>query len=196
MTADFVYDFNSPYAYLAAHRVDEVMPVAVRWRPIAFGVLIGRIGKVPWSLSDEATVEAGKRECERRAVDQGLPKLVWPDGWPAGNYSIAVLRAALVAERHGLLKAFSLAAYDQGFVHGRQLRDVDVLAEAAQEAGLDEAAVREGVQDPEIKDELRARTDAAIAEGITGIPTIVLAGGETFWGDDRVEDAARAAAGR
>jgi 2-hydroxychromene-2-carboxylate isomerase len=196
VTADFVYDFNSPYAYLAAQRVDDVLPVEVRWRPIAFGVLIGRIGKVPWSLSGPETVAEGKRECERRAAELGLPPLVWPDGWPAENYSIGVLRAALVAERHALLKAFSLAAYRQGFVHGRQLRDPDVLALAAGEAGLDAGALREGIQDPEIKDELRTRTDAAIAEGITGIPTIVLDSGETFWGDDRLEDAARAAGGR
>ena len=195
MTADFVYDFNSPYAYMAAQRVDDVLPVEVRWRPIAFGVLIGRVGKVPWSLSEPETVATGKRECERRATEQGLPPLVWPDGWPAENYSIPVLRAALVAERHGLLKAFSLAAYRQGFVHGRQLRDLDVLADASVEAGLDADALRQGIEAPEIKDELRARTDAAIAEGITGIPTIVLESGEAFWGDDRVDDAA-AAAGR
>jgi 2-hydroxychromene-2-carboxylate isomerase len=28
----FYYDFNSPYAYLAAHRVDDVLPVRPAWK--------------------------------------------------------------------------------------------------------------------------------------------------------------------
>ena len=191
---DFVYDFNSPYAYLAAHRVDALMPVEVTWRPVAFGILIRRIGKVPWSLSDEATVEQGKRECERRVAEAGLPPLRWPEGWPAGNYSLVPLRAAVIAERHDRLRAFSLAAYRQTFVHGRDLRDVGHVVEAAREAGLDAEEIREGVEDPAVKDAVRAWTDGAIAEGITGIPTVVLSGGRHCWGDDRLEDAADAAA--
>jgi 2-hydroxychromene-2-carboxylate isomerase len=169
------------------------MPVDVQWRPIAFGVLIRAIGKVPWSLSDEATVEAGRRECERRAAEAGLPPLRWAEGWPAGNYSLLPLRAAVIAEAHGRLKPFSLAVFRQNFEHGRDLRDVDVVTEAGREAGVPDDEIRRGVGDPEIKDTLRARTDAAIAEGITGIPTVVLADGRRFWGDDRLEDAAAAA---
>jgi hypothetical protein len=34
----FRYDFNSPYAYLAAHRVDDLIP-GVEWQPIGFAFL-------------------------------------------------------------------------------------------------------------------------------------------------------------
>jgi 2-hydroxychromene-2-carboxylate isomerase len=30
----FYYDLASPYAYLAAHRVDEMLAVPVRWVPV------------------------------------------------------------------------------------------------------------------------------------------------------------------
>ena len=40
MRAVFRYDFNSPYAYLAASRVDEVLGKQVEWEPIAFGFLL------------------------------------------------------------------------------------------------------------------------------------------------------------
>ena len=190
---DFVYDFNSPYAYLSAQRVEELMPGPVRWRPIAFGVLIRRIGKVPWSLGDPETVEAGKRECDRRAAERGLPPLPWGPEWPAGDYSLLVLRAAVVAGRAGALREFSLAAYRRKWVEGQDLRDLDVVADAAREAAVDPQDVRAGVADRAVKDELRARTDAAIAEGITGIPTVVLPDGRAFWGDDRLDEAAAAA---
>ena len=192
---DFLYDFNSPYAYLSATRIADVLPGPVRWRPIAFGPLLGQIGKVPWSLSDPPTVEAGRRECERRAAERGLPPLTWGEGWPAQNYSLVVLRAALVADRLGRLEAFSLAAYRRKWADGLDLRELDVVLDAAREAGLDEADVRAGVEDPAVKAELRERTDRAIAEGITGIPTVVLADGRRFWGDDRLEEAAAAAEG-
>jgi 2-hydroxychromene-2-carboxylate isomerase len=38
---------------------------------------------------------------------------------------------------------------------------------------------------------LRAGFDAAIALGVEGVPTVVV-GHQAFWGDDRLEDAARA----
>ncbi|HEX6745006.1 MAG TPA: DsbA family protein, partial [Solirubrobacteraceae bacterium] len=126
----FYYDFNSPYAYLAAHRVDEVLPVRPRWQPIAFGALIRQIGKVPWSLQGSPARERGQLECEQRTAALGLP-LRWPDGWPDRNYSILVLRAALVAAAHDRLHAFSLAAFRHGLGEGGDLRDLDTVLACA-----------------------------------------------------------------
>ncbi|HXB14136.1 MAG TPA: DsbA family protein [Solirubrobacteraceae bacterium] len=186
----FFYDFSSPYAYMSAHRVDEVLPVAPRWQPIMFGALIQSIGKVPWSMHDGAARDAQMRECEQRAAALGLP-LRWPRGWPTDTYSVLVLRAALVAAELGLLREFSLAAYRQGLGLGRDLTDLDVVLEAAEEAGLEPAAVQEGVARKDIKERLRRVTDDARELGVTGIPT-VYAGGALFWGDDRLTDAAEA----
>jgi 2-hydroxychromene-2-carboxylate isomerase len=36
----FYVDFNSPYAYLAAHRVDRLLGADVRWQPIAFAFVV------------------------------------------------------------------------------------------------------------------------------------------------------------
>ena len=186
----FFYDFSSPYAYLSAHRVDQTLPVVPRWQPIMFGALIQAIGKVPWSMREGPDRDAQMRECEERAAALGLP-LQWPRGWPTETYSVIVLRAALVAEELGLLREFSRAAYRQGLGLGRDLTALDVVLEAASEAGVEEVAVREGVERAEIKERLRRVTDEARELGVTGIPT-VYAGGELFWGDDRLADAAAA----
>jgi 2-hydroxychromene-2-carboxylate isomerase len=189
----FFYDFSSPYAYLSAHRVDEVLPVAPRWQPIMFGALIRAIGKVPWSMREGAARDAQMRECEQRAAALDLP-LSWPRGWPTETYSVIVLRAALVAEELGLLREFSRAAYKQGLGSGRDLTDLDVVLDAAEEAGVDGAAVREGIERPAIKERLRGVTDEARELGVTGIPT-VYTGEQLYWGDDRLLDAAAALAG-
>ena len=36
----FYYDFNSPYAWLAAERVNAVLPVPPVWQPISFGHIL------------------------------------------------------------------------------------------------------------------------------------------------------------
>lgn len=187
----FYYDFNSPYSYLAAHRIDDLMPVECEWQPIAFGVLIGEIGKVPWSLKPE-TREPGLRECEARARARGLPPIRWPEGWPDRNYSLRVLRAALIAQDRGRLREFSLAAYEQNFVRAADLREPEPVLDAARAAGLDPAEVGSGVEAPEIKQRLKDVTAAAIARGVTGVPTVAV-GDELFWGDDRLEAAAAVA---
>ena len=183
----FYYDFNSPYAYLASERVDEVLPVALTWRPIAFAFLLRATQRVPWSLGPGR--DDGVRECEERARLRGLPQIRWPPEWPVGSYSLLPLRAALVAEEQGRLREFSHAAFRRVFVLGETLKDVPVVIDTAREAGLDPDAVRAGVEDDAIKGRLRAQTDAAIARGVPGVPTLAVRD-ELFWGDDRLEEAA------
>jgi 2-hydroxychromene-2-carboxylate isomerase len=188
----FYLDYSSPYAYLAAMRIGDLIPHAA-WRPIAFGALIRQIGKVPWSLGPGRA--AGVREIEQRARVRGLPPVRWPDGWPDVSYSLIPLRAALVAEDAGRIVPFSLEVYRLVFAEGRTLTEPAPVLAAAAAGGVDPDAVRAGVADPEIKARLRANTDEAIARGVTGVPTVAV-GDELFWGDDRLEEAAAAATQR
>ncbi len=188
MDAVFRYDFNSPYAYLAAQRVDELIP-GVRWQPIAFAFLLRAQQRVPWSLDERRA--AGLADIERRAAERGLPPVTIPDGWPAESYALDPLRAALVAEEHGLLREYSFAAFARNFVAGTGLRDGAAI-DVAVEVGLDRDVVEAGMAGP-AKERLIAATDEAIAVGIHGVPTVSI-GDEHFWGDDRIEDAAAALA--
>jgi|SRR5579884_3568807 len=186
---DFYYDLNSPYAYLAAMRVDDVLPVRPRWRPIAFGVIVRRVGKVPWSLRPDR--EANFEEIARRAAERGLPPPRYPEGWPAERYSLAPLRAALLAADQEQLRAVSRAMFETMFAEGRHLADEEALLEAVERAGMDPDAVRAGIRRDEVKERLRAETDAALERGVTGVPTVAV-DGRLFWGDDRLEEAAAA----
>lgn len=191
VSALFRFDFNSPYAYLAASRVDAVAgrSDAVRWQPIAFAFVLAAHGREPWSFH-EPTRSEGRRECERRAAAYGLPPLVWPPGWPIESYTLLSLRAALVAEREGCLRAFSDAAFARNFVAGTGLKEEAAVLEVCEEAGLDRDVAREGMAGW-AKQRLREVTEAAIADGVVGVPTVTV-GGRHFWGDDRLEDAAAA----
>ncbi|MFL5834237.1 MAG: DsbA family protein, partial [Solirubrobacterales bacterium] len=118
----------------------------------------------------------------------GLGPVRWPEPWP-GNTLLA-MRCAVAADERGAGRAFLLAALRAAFVHGRDLSDPAAVADAASAAGI-EGEVLAAAATPEAKAALRERTEAAIALGVRGVPSVVV-GGQAFWGDDRLEEAAAA----
>lgn len=186
----FLYDFNSPYAYLAAARVDSVLPVKPRWQPIAFAFMLRAHNRSPWSF-DERERQIGMAECEQRAQAYGLPAMRWPPGWPIESYGLTCLRAAIIAMNEGRLRDFSRAAFARNFVTGVGLTNLDDVLAVADEVGVDLDTVTHGVDAEDIKHKLTDATDAAITAGAVGVPT-VLVSGQIFWGDDRLEAAASA----
>lgn len=186
-TPRFYVDVGSPYAYLAAERMERVLPVAPVWEPILLGAVFQARGSGSWALTQAR--EEGMQEVERRALAYGLPPIRWPEHWP-GNMLVA-MRAAVAAEREGAGQDFLLAALRAGFRDGQDLSDPATVQAAAVAAGLDGEALLSAADDPIVKTVLRDRTDAAVALGVRGVPT-VLVGDREFWGDDRLEDAAAA----
>ena len=87
--------------------------------------------------------------------------------------------------------AFALAAFRQAFAGGRDLGEVDNVLLAAAACELHPRAVLTGIEMRSVKDQLRAATEAAIARGVTGVPSIAY-GEQVFWGDDRLDEAAEA----
>ena len=81
------------------------------------------------------------------------------------------------------------AAWRSAFQAGVELSVAERVFDLAPEVGLTPQELAAGTADPEIKRALRDATDAAYAAGVFGVPTVAV-GGEVFWGDDRLEDAA------
>ena len=180
-------DVGSPYAWLAAERAEAVLGPDVVWEPVLAGALFAARGWGSWALTDERA--SGMAEVERRAAAYGLGPVRWPEPWP-GNMLLA-MRCAVAADARGAGRAFLLAALRAGFVHGRDLSEPAAVADAASTAGIEGEALLAAASSPAVKAALRERTDAAIALGVQGVPT-VLVGEQPFWGDDRLKDAARA----
>jgi 2-hydroxychromene-2-carboxylate isomerase len=193
--ATFYYDFNSPYSYLAAERISGLFAEAEveqpEWQPISFGHLLRTTGRRPWSLPPEGPDPDHLAEVQRRAEERGLPKVVYPEGWPIENYSLNPIRAAIYAKESGRVVSFTLACFRQVFAAGRDMSDLDNVLVAAAACELHPNAVLKGIETKSVKDKLRAATDLAISRGVEGIPTVAV-GDELFWGDDRLEEAVTA----
>lgn len=190
--ATFYYDLGSPYAYLAAERISGLFTAAgleqPEWQPILLGGLFQRFGRGSWGQGPER--EAGIAECERRGAAYGLPPLVWPDPWP-GNM-LTAMRVATFAKQTGRAVSFSLAAFRQQFAAGRDLSQPDNVMIAAAACELHPRALEKAVQTQAVKEGLRIATDEAAERGVEGVPAVA-AGGQVFWGDDRLESAVEAA---
>lgn len=189
-TPRFFVDVGSPYAWLAAERVSQgALGVEAVWEPVLLGAVFAARGWGSWAETD--TRAEGIEEVERRASAYGLGPVRWPDPWP-GNMLLA-MRAAVAALDRGpeAGRAFLLAALRLGFRDGRDLSDPAAVADAASAAGLDGEVLLAAAATPEVKAALRARTDAAIALGVRGVPTVLVAG-RALWGDDRLDEAAAA----
>jgi len=191
--ATFFYDLGSPYAYLAAERVNGLFAEAgtepPEWQPILLGALFKRFDRSSWA--EGGGRDEGMRECERRAAAYGLPPFRWPDPYP-GN-TLYAMRVATYAKEIGRAVSFSLAAFRQAFVAGRDLTDPDNVLLAAASSEMHPRAIEAAAGRDAIKATLRDATERAGDLGVRGVPSIVV-GEEVFWGDDRLEDAVAAAA--
>jgi 2-hydroxychromene-2-carboxylate isomerase len=183
----FYFDLGSPYAYLAAERVNGLFAERglepPEWQPILLGGLFKRFGRGSWALTPER--EAGIAAVERRASAYRLPPIRWPDPFP-GN-TLAAMRVATYAKQAGRTVAFALAAFRQAFAAGRDLSDLDNVLIAAAACELHPNAVRKAIDTAGVKDALREATEAAGDLGVKGVPSLVV-GTQVYWGDDRLEE--------
>lgn len=181
---DFYYDLSSPYSYLAATQLPKIAArtgAEIAWRPIVLGALFKATGnEMPARVASKARWMGN--DLARWAAQYGEP-FQFSSRFPVN--AIKAMRLVLVAERSGRAAEATLAAFRALWVDDRDLQDPAMLGEVARGVGLDPAQALAAIEEPAIKDALRAHTDSAIARGAFGAPTMMV--GETlFWGNDRL----------
>ena len=186
--AVFYFDLASPYAYLASTRVDRLLGEDTVWRPVLVGAVHRHFRRTSWGATP-ALRAAGIEEIEGRARAYGLPDIRWPDPYPAN--SLTAMRAATWADGHGHGRAFAREAFRSAFADGVDLTGRRAVLTVAEATGLDAGALDRALDGESLKRDLRAATDAAVATGVYGVPTVD-AGGLLWWGDHLLEAAARA----
>jgi 2-hydroxychromene-2-carboxylate isomerase len=176
---DFWFDPVSPYSYLAFERLPEALEgvtCTVRYRPILFAGLLKH-----WGQKGPAEIEP-KRAWTFRQVH-----------WLAHSFGIELQTPA----QHPFnplahLRLLMASAHDTGTPNRRTcelvLRHIwRDGADANEPARLAQLAQRlapaVGPDDANVKQALRDSTDAAIARGVFGVPTIEV-DGRLFWGAD------------
>ncbi len=182
---DFWFDYTCPFAYLGSTQAADVaarMNVPLTYRPMLLGGVFKAVG-TPQNLF--ATRSASRTAHEAADMVRWAKRFGVELRMPAGHpmRSVEALRATLAT---GIDPAVIAGFYREYWVLGRAISSPEVIAEVVGRAGHDPAAVLAKIAAPEIKDDLKRRTDEAIALGIFGVPTWMVDGKHLYWGQDRI----------
>jgi 2-hydroxychromene-2-carboxylate isomerase len=175
MQAEWYFDFISPFSYLQLGKVQrwrervEITPV-----PIAFGAILNHTGTL-----GPAEVP-GKREFMYRLIVwqaelDGI-ELRFPPAHPFNPLTALRLCVAAGTTWESVEKIYAHIWRD-----GKAGVTADDLIAVGTSLGIDN--VENAANAPNVKAQLRANTDGALAAGVFGVPTLRI-GGELFWGND------------
>jgi 2-hydroxychromene-2-carboxylate isomerase len=186
---EFWFEFASTYSYLSAMRIEALASAAgvtVHWKPFLLGPIFQTQG---WTTSPFNIYPAkGRymvRDMERLAGERGLA-FALPGKFPQNGLLAA--RLALIGSDEGWVAPFTRAIYTAEFAQGADISGRDLMRSVLEGLGLDSEQLFSRIEQPDLKDRLKQQTAEAQARGIFGAPSF-LAGGELFWGDDRLEQA-------
>lgn len=183
---EFLFDFASPYSYLASEKIDDLAAKfgrKVKWRPILLGPVFKATGA---QLLVDVPLKGAysQRDFARSARYLDVP-FKFPSKFPAPTQHAARAYYWLHGQDCAKARSFAHAVFRAFFQQDRYIADLDVVLEIGREEGLDVAALGEGLARQDIKDRLREETEGAIARGVCGAPFFFV-DGEPFWGADRL----------
>jgi 2-hydroxychromene-2-carboxylate isomerase len=187
----FYFDYISPYAYIAWHRLQSFAQehdLNIELRPTVFAGLLNRYGhKGPAEIEPKRLYMF--RDCTRLAAELGVP-FEPPASHPFNP--LPPLRASLLEMPEPTRRALVTRLFAATWAESQDVSSPEVVAEVCDEVGVHDAAER--IQDPDVKQRLREVGEEAIALGAFGVPTFVV-DEELFFGNDSFPHVARFLAG-
>ncbi len=178
----FLFDFISHNAYLAWTQVHELAArhsVAVEPVPVLFAGLLKRHGQLgPAEIPGKNRWML--RDCLRKATRLGI------DFRPPASHPfnpLVPLRAACVEMTDDRRRRLIDALFSAAWAEGLDVSQPAVVGTALTAAGLDGDSIVAAGDGADARAALRANTDRAIADGVFGVPTM-LVDDQLFWGFD------------
>ena len=185
-TLEFYFDFGSPTAYLAHKRLQQLCDqydLDVEYKPM----LLGGVFKATGNASPVAIPAKGKY-----MLEQDLPRftrrynveLNFNPHFPINTLNL--MRGAIAAQRLGCFDSYVDAVYEAVWIDGKNMGELEMVARTLTDKGLDAEALMQLSQDPGVKAQLISCTEAAVARGVFGAPTLFM-GDEMYFGQDRLD---------
>ncbi|MCX7152362.1 MAG: 2-hydroxychromene-2-carboxylate isomerase [Proteobacteria bacterium] len=184
---DFYFDFSSPYGYFASHKIEALAARhgrGVNWRPILLGVAMKVTGGAPLPgipLKGDYARHDFARSAKFHGVDYRQPTVL-----PISSQAPARAFYWLHQQDPARAKALAAALYRAYFVDDINISNPEDTVAIGAQSGLDADKLRAALNDPAIKDAVKAEVDTAIQRGVFGSPYVIV-DGEPFWGMDRFD---------
>jgi 2-hydroxychromene-2-carboxylate isomerase len=188
MRLEYVFDFVSPYAYLASTQLRK-LKIDAELTPIDILTVMKTVNNQP-SIVCPAKLRYAMLDTGRWAAQYGVPlrlnealMAAFQDGrfaWPV------LTRGALVAEDAGVGKEYIAAIFRAVWAEPADLLSEEGRRTVLRDARIDVPDLWERAATAEIAARLEANNGKAAERGVFGVPTFFV-DGEPFFGNDRLE---------
>ena len=193
---EVVSDPVCPWCYLGAANLmravaaQEGHPFAIGWRPFQLDPTLpaggmDRAAYMAAKFGDPSRLEAAHARLVEMGAASGITYRF--DLIRRAPNTLDAHRVIRWAEPEGLQTRTAMALFRRYFELGEDISDPAVLRDAAEEAGLDGAAVEALLRGDADRDAVRAEAGAAQEMGVTGVPTFIIAGQYVLTGAQPVE---------
>jgi 2-hydroxychromene-2-carboxylate isomerase len=188
MRLEYVFDYPSPYAYLASTRLKR-LGIDADHMPIDIGTVMKAVNNQP-SPACPPKARYAAMDAARWAALYGVPlEINWALLSAARDSSFewhVLTRGALVARDLGLMEAYSTAVFGAIWAEPADLTSEQSRRAVLRKAGIDIPGLWERASTAKIGAQLDANNRQAIERGVFGVPTF-LVDGELFFGNDRLD---------
>ncbi len=191
---EFLFDFGSPYSYLAWHQFPKVAQragAAMVWTPVLLGGIFQATGnKSPAELPAKSAYL--NVDLQRWAKAYGVTFRMNPN-FPINT--LALMRGAVAMQLRGdeEFQRYAQAIFSAMFERPRNLNLPAEIAAVLTQAGFDPVEFMALIAEPTVKEQLKDNTARAVTRGVFGVPTFFV-GEDMFFGQDRLDFVAEAVA--
>lgn len=185
---EFLFDFGGPNSYLAHKSLPEICArtgAELVYVPILLGGLFKLTNnQAPMMRYAETPAKRNYEmlEFDRFVKAHALPFKMNPR-FPIN--SLFLMRGAVAAQQLGCFALYVDTVMAAMWEDSKNMGEAEIVRQVLDSAGLDSAALLALADDPDVKAELMANTEAAAKRGAFGVPTFFV-GEEMFWGKERL----------
>jgi 2-hydroxychromene-2-carboxylate isomerase len=186
---EFLFDFGGPNSYLAHKSLPEICArtgAELVYVPILLGGLFKLTNnQAPMMRYAETPAKRNYEmlEFDRFVKAHALPFKMNPR-FPIN--SLYLMRGAVAAQQLGCFALYVDTVMAAMWKDSKDMGEAKIVRQVLDSAGLDSATLLALADDPDVKAELVANTEAAAKRGAFGVPTFFV-GEEMFWGKERLE---------
>lgn len=183
---DYYFSLLSPFTYLAGDGLETIAAkhsATITYRPADFMRVFNETGGLPVPKRHPFRQDYRLQELRRLSERAALPLNIQPAHWPvdAERASSAVIA---VADQGGDAGKLARAFLSACWAEDRDISDPETIAAILSENDLDEAGLTPGIDAAVPR--YAENTDLCLENGVFGAP-FYIAGGEKFWGQDRLD---------
>lgn len=186
---DYYLSTLSPYAYLAGNRLEQIAAkygAGVTYKPLDVLQLFARTGGQAPKDRHPARMAYRAQELPRQAKKTGLPFNFQPAHWPTNaapsSYAVIAAQNAGGGDLGGLVQAILRACWAED----RDIAEDDVIKDCLEQSGFDPKLADSGLLSG--AETYAANLEQAVAANVFGVPFYVVDSGQSFWGQDRLDD--------